>query len=404
VLGRYRDVLITPGALAFTAAGLIARLPTAMISIAVLILVEHSTGSYAIAGAVAGTLGVCAALGGPVLARVVDRRGQRPVLLFSAMAQTVGLVALVSLAQRSGPVPALYAAAVVTGAGTVSVGSLTRARWSHLLRGSRLLGTAYALESILDEVVFIVGPVLVTALATGVDESAGVLLSAALLLVGAGWLGAQRRTAPSATPRTDVTHAAAALASRALVLVCLVLFLAAGVFGSVEVFAIAYAADRGAPGAAGPLLAAFAAGSLLGGLAYGAVPWRSSLRRRFPITVGGLAAGVALLPLAGGLAGLAALLALAGAAIAPMLITAFTLVEGIVPAARLTEGLTWATLSVNLSYAGSTAVAGAVIGSAGVRAGAVVPIVASLAALLLVVTSVRALPSTKAAPSAVPIG
>jgi MFS family permease len=383
---------MTPGALVFTAAGLVARLPTAMVSIALLVLVEHSTGSYAIAGAVAGTAGVFAALGGPVLARLVDRRGQRPVLLFSAAVQTVGLVALVWLAQRSGSVPALYAAAVVAGVGTVSVGSLTRARWSYLLRGSTLLGTAYAFESILDEVVFIVGPVLVTALATGVDESAGVLLSAALLLVGAVWLGAQRRTEPPAARRAGATPVAGALSSRALVLVCLVLFLAAGVFGSVEVFAIAYAEDQGAPGAAGPLLAAFAAGSLLAGLGYGAVSWRSSLRRRFPVTVGGLAAGVALLPLAGRLSWLAALLALAGAAIAPMLITAFTLVEGIVPAHRLTEGLTWATLSVNLSYAGSTAVAGAVIASAGPHAGAVVPIVCSLTALLVAVTGARALP------------
>jgi MFS family permease len=334
---------------------------------------------------------------------VVDRRGQRPVLLFSAVVQTVGLVALVVLAQRSVPVPALYAAAVVTGAATISVGSLTRARWSHLLRGSPLLGSGYALESILDEVVFIVGPVVVTAVATAVDESAGVLLSAALLLLGAAWLGAQRRTEPPATPRTDAAHRTEALdsrslASRALVLVCLVLFLAAGVFGSVEVFAIAYAAEQGAPAAAGPLLAAFAAGSLLAGLAYGAVDWRSPLRRRFPVTVAGLAAGVALLPLAGGLVWLGALLALAGAAVAPMLITAFTLVEGIVPTPRLTEGLTWATLSVNLSYAGSTAVAGAVIGHAGARAGAAVPIVAGLAALLLVVTGVRAVPAASVEP------
>lgn len=394
VLGQYGAVLATPGGPSLSAAGLVARLPSAMSGIALLVLVQDATGSYATAGGVAGAYGVCVALASPALARAVDRRGQRPVLLLSAALQAVGLLGLVVLARAAAP-PALYAAAALAGTATVSVGSLVRARWSHLLRGSPLLGPAYALESILDEGTFVVAPVLVTVLATAVAPAAGVVLAVALLLAGVAWLAAQVGTAPPvAERRADARDRA--LVSSALVLVCVVLFLAAGVFGSVEVFVLAEAQRQGAAGATGPLLAAFAGGSLVGGLVYGAVAWRSSLRRRFPLTVAALAAGVALLPLSRSLLSLGLLLALSGAAIAPMLITGFTLVQGVVPASRLTEGLTWATLSLNLSYAGSTALAGVVVGAAGARAGTVVPVASGVAALLVAVAGARVLPDPPA--------
>lgn len=393
MFARYREVLTHPGAWKFSAAGLLARAPMSMVSIGTLLLVEHTTGSYAVAGAVAATLGVATAVAGPVLSRLVDRHGQRRVLLPAVVVQALGLIGLVVAGLASAPVWAYVIAALVAGAGTVSIGALVRARWAHLLAGTGQLGSAFALESVLDELVFILGPVLVVGVATAVHPAAGLSVAVALLLAGTAVLAAQRSSEPPPAPRRAAGQPpAAGVMSPALLVIMAVLFLAAGVFGSVEVVVVAFADERGVEALAGPLIAALAAGSMLSGLVYGAVTWRSPLRRRLVVALAMLAGGVCLIPLADGMGSMAVVLLITGVAIAPMLIVALSIAQEVVPPGRVTEGLTWATLAINLSYSGSTALAGAVVSSGGWSAATLVPIASGVAALLVGLATSRWLP------------
>jgi MFS family permease len=391
VLAPYRSLLATPGSRAFTAAGFVARLPMSMLNIGIVLLVEAATGSYAIAGAVAATFAVVQAAASPQLARLVDRLGQARVTLPMLAVHLAGLVALILLAQLGAPSWTLFAAAAIAGVATPQIGSLVRARWAYLVSGTPRLHTAYSFESVVDELIFIVGPVLVTILATGVG--------AAMIFVGAGTLlfALQRGTEPepSGRPRGNAGSAIAVPAIRVLALA----FVALGaIFGSVDVATVAFADEAGHPAAAGLVLAVFAVGSMISGLAYGAVRWRSSLRRRFLVTVVALAVSAMLLVLVPSIPLLVPFAFVVGLSISPTIVAAMGLVESLVPARQLTEGLTWATTGVGFGIAIGSSLAGRVVEASGARAGFAVTLGAGLATALIALAGSRWLrPPLKAA-------
>ena len=397
VLGAYRDVLALPGALAFSAAGVLARLEIAMASLGAVLLVEHGTGSYGLGGAVAGTLGVTAAVASPQLARLVDRFGQARVLRPAVCAHAAAVLALVLLVTAGAPIWTLVIAALASGATTVSVGALVRARWGQLLRGRAGLHTAFSLESVLDELVFIVGPLVVIVLATTIHPAAGLLVAATATLAGSFLLTAQRTTEPRPTG-ARAAGSSALLRFPGLVVLAVVFFAAGGIFGSAELAVVAFADAAGRPAAAGPVLALYALGSLLAGLVYGVLQWRAPADRRFVLVVGFLAAGTVPMALAPTLPVLAAAMFLAGLAISPVIVTGYGLVEALVPADRLTEGLTWATTGLSLSYAGSAAVTGLAIDAYGARRAFLLPLCCGLVAAVVALAGRRWLRSPSPAP------
>src|ERR671914_856400 len=197
MLKTYRSLLSTQHARAFVLAGFVARLSISMRALGSVLMVSELTGSYGLAGAVAAAALLAEAVAAPRLGRAVDRYGQRRVLLISLAVHSVGTLALVLSAQLSAPGWTLFAAAALSGAAALPVGSLVRARWSALVGGSPTLEAAFALESTLDELVFVVGPMLVTALALGVAPGAGLLGALFLTTVGSLALALQRRTEPA---------------------------------------------------------------------------------------------------------------------------------------------------------------------------------------------------------------
>jgi predicted MFS family arabinose efflux permease len=363
----YREVLALPGALAFSAAGLVARLPISMLGIGIVLLVEGSRGSYGLAGAVAAVFGVVAALMAPQVARLVDRFGQGRVLRPAVLLHAAGMGSLVACALADLPVGTLFASAVVAGASQGSVGALVRARWSALLVGTPRLHAAFSLESVLDEVVFIVGPLLVTLLATQVAPAAGLLAAVAAALVGGLALAAQRGTEPATSGEAPAAGSGVAR-SPGMVALAVTFVLVGGLFGSAEIVTVAFAEEEGRPAAAGAVLAAFALGSMVAGLAYGAVQWRSGDAVRFRWAVVALAVGVAGLPLVGGVLPLALLLCVAGVAISPTIIAGNALVQSLVAPQRLTEGLTWLSTAIGLGMSGGAALSGPLIDAHGARA------------------------------------
>lgn len=396
MLAPYRAVLGIPGALAFSAAGLLARAEIAMVGLGCVLLVHAGTGSYALGGAVAAAYGVSHAVVSPLVARLVDRFGQAAVLRPAVLLHAAGLLALAA-AGTAGAHPALLLAlAIGAGISEVGAGSLVRARWSALLSGSPRLQTAFALESVLDETVFIVGPLVVTVLATAVHPASGLVLAALTAIAGAMLLAGRTATQPPLRLERDLQGAGGrgsrtALGAPGMGVLVLVFLAAGGIFGSAEVAVVATTGQAGVPAAAGLVLALWAAGSLLSGLIYGAIGWRSGLVRRFAICSVLLALLTAPMALVVPVPVLAVVFFAAGVAIAPTITTGSALVEAVVPPGRLTEGFAWTNTALSLTYSLGTAGAGAVADAAGGHTALLIPVGCAVATAAVALLGARRL-------------
>jgi len=391
VLRPYRDLLVTPGGLRFSSAAFIARMPISMFGLGIVLLVVAKTDSYGRAGALSAAFALVNAGAAPVIARLVDRFGQRRVLLRAVPVHVVALLSFVLLVTRGAPTWAQVVAIVVAALTGPSIGSVVRARWGYVLGADDpRLGTAYALESVLDELIFVVGPLIVTLLATLIAPQVGLLTAAALLLTGTFLLVSHRASEPP--PASHEDDHPSALRSEGLALLMLIMVFVGGVFGAVEISAVAFADESGHRALAGPLLACYALGSMLSGLFFGAIHSRWPARRSLLIGAAVMTATVLVLPFVDATPLLALLLVLAGSGIAPTLISAFSLVERAVPTAAVTEGLTWATTGLIVGFSASTWLSGRLVDSAGVPWAFSVASVSGALALLTCQLSYRRLP------------
>jgi MFS family permease len=378
MITTYRRVLALPGALAFSMSGLVARLPISMVSLGIVLLVSTRTGSYTLAGAVSASYLIANAGFAILQARLVDRRGQSQVLPWSISVFAVGLAAMMLAVEAGWPTPWPHLCAAVSGAALPQIGSCVRARWSHLVSDKRLLGTAFAFEAVVDETVFMLGPTLVTLLATTVHPLAGLGTAIVAALAGTAALVSQRRTEPPAG-LSVAGHGAGSMGWAVLAPLTVCAFAMGILFGGAEVATVAFSEELGAKAASGVLLAIWALGSLLSGLVTGAVHLQASNATRFRWWL--LTLGLLMLPLpfVGGFVLLGLFLFLAGFAISPTLIASVAWIEETVPAGRLTEGITVVTTGLAAGVAPGAAVVGIVIDRHGASASYWVPAVAGLA-------------------------
>jgi MFS family permease len=393
----YAAVLRTPGALRFSAAGALARLPMSMVGIGAVLMVQGLYDSYAMAGRVAAVLGLAQAFLAPQIARWVDRRGQRTVLLPTLAVSAVGLGGLITAAVLGAPEWVLWPFAAIAGGSQGSYGSMVRARWNHALDDPRRLHTAYSLESSIDELVFIVGPVLATTLATAVAAPSALVLAGLATVVGGLLFVAQRATEPPVVvPDAEVRHRPVILIPGMPVMV--LVFVAMGmIFGAMEVSTVAFAEELGSKGLSGVVLAVFALGSMLAGLAYGARQFTSPASRRFVIGMATLGPGISLYFVANSLWMLAVVMFVAGLAIAPTIITGNGLVQDMVGKHQLTEALSWVGTSIGIGASLGASVAGARVDAAGADAGFLVAVSAAWFATLLTLAATRTLRRQSAA-------
>ncbi|MEV5497144.1 MFS transporter [Nonomuraea fuscirosea] len=349
MVGPYRGLFDRPGVKAFVLAGLIGRMPMSMLGIGIILLISTLTGSYATAGAVAATTNVAFAVAAPLSGRLVDRFGQGRVIPPFAVVNAVALAALMVAAQWGLSDWTFYASGLIVGATSLSIGSMVRARWSVIYGGSGRLHTAFAFESVADEVVFVTGPALVTVLATSVNPYAGLIVALLCMLGGSLALATQHDTQP---PVQGVRSSAGSpiLIPGIALLACVSLALGA-IFGSVDLITVAFADEHGAKGAAGFLLAAFAGGSMVSGLWFGSRNWRIPLRKRFVRALGLFVVGLVPIMFIGSPWIMAGALFLAGFAISPTLITVFSITERMVPQSLLTEGMAWISTAIGFGVA-----------------------------------------------------
>lgn len=385
----YLEILRIPGALKFSSAGLLARSGGAMMGIGLVLMFSGLYGSYELAGALAAANGFAWALGTAVLSNLVDRFGQRRVMLPAAVVTSASLAALVVLAIAQTPIWTLFPAAILSGATGGAPGALVRARWNHVTSEPGQLHTAFALESTLDEVTFVIGPVAATALATLVHPAAGLVLPVILSLVGALVFYAQRTTEPPVLPRQTQSGGRVPLRERLVVLfpgigaVVAVNLLIGAVFGAIDISVVAAATAMDARAASGIILAVFSVGSAAAGFYYGARHWSSPLPARFLIGVSALLIASLGLLLANTVVLLAAVGLMVGVTIAPTLINGNTLIKRLAPAPRLTESLAWMGTGIGIGASLGSSVAGKAIDAAGYHAGFwVVVISAAIAATI----------------------
>ncbi|MFG2993118.1 MFS transporter [Streptomyces sp. NPDC048257] len=376
-LAAYRRLFALPGARAFTAGNLIARLPMGMLGVSAVMMIAGQRGSYALAGAVTATGMAATALVAPWTARLIDRHGQARIAVPATLIAVLGSLSLIVCVRTGAPAWTLFASYAAT-ATTPNIGGMSRARWTHLLRDSPgAHHTAMSFEQAADELCYMLGPVLAAFLCSVVLPEAGTLTAAVLLLTGMLVFTSCRSTQhpPTAGPRRGSPLRALSP--------LLPLFLATGVvFGSMEIASIAHLGALGLGAASGPVLALQAAGSCAAGLLYGTLRPRGLrtclVAMAAAMTLPWLAAST------GSLLPLACALLLAGMATAPAMVTAMSRVHALTPEGRLNEGMTLAVTAILAGIALGAAAAGTLVDHLGPTPAYALPAAAALLALATV--------------------
>ncbi|MFJ3220368.1 MFS transporter [Kitasatospora sp. NPDC086801] len=377
----YGTLLRTPGAWTFLAPALLARLPYAMLSMGILLLVKDTHGSYGTASTVAAVAAVAQALIGPQTGRLADRYGQTAVLVPTVVVHAASVGALIALALGHAPAWSLFLAAAPAGASVPQIGAMVRSRWvakftadGASASSAARVSTAFAFESVTDEFTFVIGPILAAAVATSVSPSAGLVAEATLTFVGGLAFAAQRRTAPARILPQPGVRRASALASPGVRLLAGAFLGVGTVFGGMQVSVNAFADSVGQHGAAGTVYGIFAGGSMVAGVLYGVIAWRRAVQQRMIMSYALLVLGCSTLWAMPNLVALSVAGLVCGLAIAPTLISGYTLVETLVADGAKTEAFTWLTGAIGLGLAIGSMAAGRLIDGHGPSTGFLVPV------------------------------
>ncbi|SCX39978.1 Predicted arabinose efflux permease, MFS family [Klenkia marina] len=380
---QYLTVWRLPSAPVLLVAGFAGRLPSAMVPLALLLMVQQQTGSYAVAGLASATYGIAMAVMAPVLGRLADRRGPRLVLLTQSITYPLLLAVLAAAVLTSTSTAVILAASAAAGLSTPLVSGTVRALWSRV--DERVRPTAFALDATTTELVFVAGPTTVATLTLLASPVAAIALAGVFTVVGTlgiAFSGAMRAWRPVVAVQKSL-FATVTVPGMPRVLVSGTALMLG--FGAIEVAVPAFADAAGSPGLSGVLLGVWSLGSVAGGLWFGARVLSTSLPRLY--RWGLLGTTIGMLPLAAVSSPLllGALLFLGGTAIAPTLTVQSSLVGSIAPADATTEAFTWlSTIAFGASAVGA-AIGGALVETSYGVGGALV-LATAAAALAVVVT------------------
>ncbi|MDR2374491.1 MAG: MFS transporter [Bifidobacteriaceae bacterium] len=374
---RYRALMAVPGGAALSLSCLVARFGLGMVSFAIVLAIRAVYGSYGLGGALSAVNGVAVAVGTALLAGPVDRFGQRRVMAPCAAVSVASLASLAVLTQMRAPVGWLFVATALAGLTAGSPGALARARWVYVTGGDSRVGTALSWEATLEEITFVFGPAVATALATAVSPTAGLAAPVALIAVGSAWFYSLKRSEPPvAERRRDLSppgdqrgRGPAALARPGVALLVVVCFVVGLAFGAINVSTIASSEAWGAKALTGVVAGVISLGSGIGGLVWGTRTWRRDARSLFTVSslVMGLAVASLWFPAAPWQR--AAWGFFVGSTFAPTMISANALVGGLVPRERLTQGLSFVAAAIGVGAAVGAPIAGHLVDLGGYRAG-----------------------------------
>ncbi len=341
LLDRYRDLFRVPAIRATMLASIPGRLPIGIAGFAILLLVQNKSGSFVTAGVASAVYVLGLATVAPMVGRAIDRVGPRPVLRLCAFVYPAMLALLVVLVSTQAHAFAIALCAYIAGAALPPVTICMRTLYPRALTDPALLQTAYSVDSVIVESVFIVGPALVAMfLAFSIPEGA-VLLAA--LTAGIGTLWFMRTPAIrewEIRPRS-VSSRWGVFAEPGLVVLYVATLFYSVAFGLYEIGVTAYATNRGMPAVAGIALALASLGSALGAFAYGARHWQAPLRKQFLIALGLMAAGSLLVAPVDNIYLYMLVNIIAGAPMASVIATQSLLLSRLAPQGKLAESFTW---------------------------------------------------------------
>jgi MFS family permease len=368
---RYATLLALPGARRPVIASAVGSMPIGMFGLAILLLAQDATGSFAVAGRVVGAFGIGNALGAVAQGRLMDRLGQTRVLRTAALVHALACGVLVAAALEGAGTGVLYACAAAGGLALPQLPAAMRSLWSTLAQDREQRETAYAMVSIVFEISVITAPALAAAIVALASPAAAVVTGATVATGGAlafcatgasrawrgephevGWLG------PLAAPGMRTV------------------FLVLGAFGTaigvVQVLLPAFADERGSAETGGLYLAMLSAGSLAGGIIYGARSWPGAPERRLPVLLLALGVGFALLAAADVVLVLSVLLLACGLVLAPATVVASTLLDTAAPPGTITEAFAVMVMGIVAGTALGNALGGAIVEGWSYEAGALV--------------------------------
>ncbi|CAL9652523.1 hypothetical protein SUDANB1_06650 [Streptomyces sp. enrichment culture] len=382
----YLEILRARHAARLLVGTLVGRLPCATAPIAIVLFVRAEGGTYSLAGALAAVYGVANAVGQPVLGRIVDLCGQPRVQLPAAVLSGLAMAAFAF--SGIGSLPIAYAAVAGAGLFTPPLEGGLRALWPSVLRKEDQVHTAYAMDAVAQEVMFTVGPLLVTLCVSLWSAQAALLVLNVVGVLGAlSVVVSEPSRVWRSAPRE--AHWLGALRSPGL-LALLAAFLFIGMaLGSITVASVPYADDHGGDAVYGWLMAALGFGALVGGTVYGARQWAGEPARRLQVLVALLVVSYLPLMLMPDAVPMVALTALAGVFLAPAIACAFVLVDRHAPRGTVTEAFSWLVTTFTVGHSVGTGVAGPVVETGGALWGFAVPAVAGGVSLLVLTATGR---------------
>ena len=388
MLKAYGTLLRIPGGFKFSSAGFIGRMPIAMDSLAIIFIVVAATDSYALAGALTAVGSIVVGAAEVFWSRQADQRGQSKILRIAVPVRIFAFLLFVFLVSKSAPIWTWFVSLIIAESTAINAGGLVRRRWLHTLKNDpdnkdgHLVNTAYSWEAMVDEFVFIVGPVVATTCAIKIAPSAGILAGLIFLAIGLPSLAAMKSTEPPAEPADQQEPHPPILKNRIVQSIVIPCAFLGGFFGAVGITVVGFAEERNHPESTGWLLAIWAVGSAIAALVNGAIKFKSAQATRFLIYLVGLTVGTVPLLFMQTIPALAIALFVNGLFIAPLIVNAYGTVENAVPAGQITEALTWVIAGMPLGGAISSALAGVVIDHSGAQMAFWVPLGFMFAAIV----------------------
>jgi MFS family permease len=380
MLKPYVTLLRTPGSLKFSTAGFIGRMPIAMDSLAIIFIVVAATDSYALAGALTAVGSIVVGAAEVFWSRQADRRGQAKILLLAVPTRVVSFLIFVVLVSKDAPIWTWFVSLIIAESTAISAGGMVRRRWLHILKNDpdnsdgHLVNTAYSWEAMVDEIVFILGPVVATSFAVNVAPSAGILAGLVFLAIGWTSLAAMKSTEPPAEPANKDDPHPAVLRNRIVQSIVIPCALLGGFFGAIGITVVGFAEERNHPESTGWLLAIWAVGSAVAAIINGVIKFKSAHATRFLIYLVALTIATVPLLFVNSIPLLAVTLFVNGLFIAPLIVNAYGTVENAVPAGQITEALTWVIAGMPLGGAVASALAGVIIDNSGAQMAFWVPL------------------------------
>jgi hypothetical protein len=390
----YRTLLRTPGAAAFFLTAAVGRVGIAMTSLGIVWLVHAKTGSYATAGLVTGGFAVAEAVAGPQVARLADRFGQTRVLPSALLAHAAAVATLIVLVTTRAPDWLMTVGGVLAGATIPQLGALSAARWAALLRDERptALPTAFALESLANELAFLAGPALVSILGASGYPAVCPVLAATLVVTGGLCFAGQRRTAPPVSgPAVGGHRTGRSLLRPGFAVLVGVNLAIGGFFGAMQISVTAFAVSHGAASAAAVLFAVSGCASLLAGWLYGLRQWSAGPPLQLAASAVFLVIGCLALLVAESPVSLGFGVALCGLAVPLVIISCTVLAEASVDRAVLTQAFVWLNSASAAGSAGAAAASGWAVDTLGAHGGFMVATSATVTMAVLALVGLRAL-------------